>query len=87
MAGVAAEAEGLGGADGGLADERALRTLLGRAGFAEPDVRAAAVWGAANAALLLREHHAAFDRLRAAFDADERVGVAAAVQAMEGPLN
>ncbi|KAJ1631614.1 hypothetical protein T492DRAFT_591819, partial [Pavlovales sp. CCMP2436] len=83
MAGVAAEAEIFGRAEGGLADERALRAMLGRAGFADADVRAAAVWGAANAALLIRDHRESFDRLRAAFG-DERVDVAAAVQAMEG---
>lgn len=84
MAGIAAEAEVCGRAEGGAADERALRTLLTAAGYAEGDVRSAAVWGAANAVLLVREHRdGAFARLWKELLADG-ADVASAVLAIEG---
>lgn len=85
MAGIAAEAE-LGGkcAEGGAADEAALRALLGGAvGMPDEAVRAAAVRGAANAALLLREHRAALLRVVAALRT-EGASVEEAILALEG---
>lgn len=81
MAGIAAEAAFLGSAEGGQEDERALVDLLTAAGFPVEDVRRAAVWGAANATLLLRANAAAFEALERALEGG--AGVAGAVAALE----
>jgi hypothetical protein len=83
MAGIAAEAERGGCAEGGAADEAALRALLTAVGLSEPAVKAAAVRGAANAALLLREHRVAFERVAAAL-CEPGAGVEEAILALEG---
>jgi hypothetical protein len=82
MAGIAAEAECGGCAEGGAADEAAVRALLSTVGLSEPAVKAAAVRGATNAALLLREHRAAFERVAAALR-QPGAGVEEAILALE----
>ncbi|KAL3928665.1 MAG: hypothetical protein SGPRY_002292 [Prymnesium sp.] len=64
MGGIAAEAMAYGCADGGAADERALKNLLVAARQAGPEeVRAHARWAVANAVLLLREYSHEHDAL------------------------
>ena len=90
MAGIAAEALAFGGADGGAADEAALRRLLEQEAEAlqacEPGdgaaggdllgqaLRARARWAAANAVLVLQEQQPAYEALCEALRRGESVG-------------
>jgi hypothetical protein len=75
MAGIAAEALANGNAEGGAADERALRTLLvAHYGSEEHELRARARWAVASATLLLRQHSQNYDALCKALGEGRSVG-------------
>lgn len=84
MAGVAAEAEVLGNAEGGGDDEATLRQLAAAARMDLRETRGLAAWAAANAVLLIRQHQPMFAALNDALvDGGPEGRVARAVAAME----
>ena len=78
LAGIAAEAQQNGRAEGGQADEAALVQLLssldGGKSWDIPRIQNQARWGASQAVLLLREHEAAFAALCEALERGASVG-------------
>ena len=78
LAGIAAEAQQNGRAEGGQADEAALVRLLssldGGQSWDIPRIQNQARWGASQAVLLLREHEAAFTALCQALERGASVG-------------
>ena len=89
MGGIAAEAHARGSAEGGAADEEALRALLRAAASSaedaaamEPRMAARARWAVANAVLLLRDAEPAYEALCDAMREGRTVGECA--MAIEG---
>ena len=75
MAGIAAEALANGHAEGGAADERALRALLvTHYKIDDRELRARARWAVASATLLLRQNERSFQALCAALREGRSVG-------------
>ena len=70
MGGIAAEAMAVGAAEGGAADEAALRALLGAAQgtvgqLNDEEMRKKAWWAVSSATVLLRERCDAYDKYHA----------------------
>ncbi|KAG5176122.1 hypothetical protein JKP88DRAFT_336324 [Tribonema minus] len=86
MAGIAAEAVVYGRAEGGASDEAGLISILSsiQPPFTYEMIRQQARWAAVQAALLLKEHQAAYDVLVAALEKGSSVGEC--IMAIEGSL-
>lgn len=88
MAGIAAEAQAYGQAEGGASDEEAIVSFLTsvqrKQGWTLEQVRDQARWGVVQAALLLAEHKASYEALVACLDQGRPLGDC--VQAIEDHL-